>query len=139
MTSLIVRPLSIVDAVDAVEEFFRDTPKFNEYTSSFQHSASIPSYPVSNVKIAHDGSAIFEVAVTGFSKSEVDVYVENNLLTIEANSEKEKEDETQYKYLYKRIAHRDFKVQYRIGSKMDIGGIESLMENGIISIFIPIK
>lgn len=97
-----------------------------------------PRYPVTNFKIGENGTNIIEIAVTGKDKSDMDVSVKNNVLTVSCDGEKKEETEKE-EVIFKKIAERSFFIQYKLSDQMDIKEITSSLKNGILRIEIPLK
>ena len=119
-------------------EFLRDDFDDDRWDSAVKQIA-MPSYPVADVFVTNDGTTIFEVAVTGFAKEDIDINIEDNKLIIEAKSDRHDINEKDYKYISKRIARRNFKSSYKLSSKMDIDKIDVSIADGILTINIPMR
>ncbi len=73
-----------------------------------------------------------DLAIPGFSKEDVTIKTEKDILTIEANKEiKLAEGE---KYLRKGIAQGKFNRTFRLPETIDLGNITANFKNGILSI-----
>lgn len=96
------------------------------------------SYPVSNCYIEEDGSCIIEIAVTGFSKEEIDISLKDNVITIEGKKDKDEKDKKR-KYLFRKLSERSFRVSYELSDKLDTEKINTSLENGLLIIEIPMK
>ena len=90
------------------------------------------TYPATD--IYPDGEdTVIEVACTGFKPSELNVYIDNSKLFIEGTKEKVLQGtETPKDYLVKKIAKRDFKLQYNILKQVEDFVAE--LEHGILKI-----
>ncbi len=73
----------------------------------------IPKYPPYNIKKVDDNKYQLEMALAGFSKTDLDVEVKDNTLTITGNSSGDKEEETN-SFVYKGIAQRAFTRQWAL-------------------------
>lgn len=69
-----------------------------------------------------------EVAVAGYTKDELDVYVEDEVLVVEGN----KEDEKEVDYLYKGIAHRAFRRTWTLHPNLKVASTH--LKDGILTI-----
>ena len=88
------------------------------------------NYPPHNQIKTGDNEYLIQLAVTGFSKSEVHVEVEANVLTIRGES-----TGTEYAsdaYLYRGLATRDFVKEFPLAEHIEVRGAE--MENGMLNI-----
>jgi HSP20 family molecular chaperone IbpA len=98
-----------------------------------------PDYPICNHFVNKEtGENIIEIAVTGFSKNELKVKVKDEYLVVTGNQE-EKIDLGLLKEVYHGIPKRDFEVKFQIPDKLDSEKIASIVENGILKIFVPMK
>jgi HSP20 family molecular chaperone IbpA len=80
----------------------------------------------------------FEVACTGLIKEDVELHIEGDLLVIRYDKNKSiLQDRSNYNYIHRGITRRSFSLGYKIASKFDLSKAEAMMENGLLSIFIP--
>lgn len=96
------------------------------------------SYPVFNQHLTKDGATVYEIAITGFSKEDVSIKVINNELVVKTNK-KENQRKDIVKTFVNKIASRNFEFRSFLSEKMDIDKIECSVENGLLSIAIPLK
>ena len=92
------------------------------------------NYPPYNVLKHDENDYEIQVAVTGFEKSEINVEVEQNTLTVKAEkldvvNEEGKEDEGPA-YLHRGLATRDFTRQFTLAEHMEVTGAE--IKNGML-------
>lgn len=99
---------------------------FNNLNSSYITNSNYPPY---NVVDLGDKKRV-EVALAGFSKEEISVYTERNLLTVEVNK-KSKEEE---KYHYNGIARRNFKRSWTLGDDVRVEDIK--FSDGLLTIYL---
>ena len=98
---------------------------FDEFDRMSNFSES--NYPAYNIiKTAEDKYNI-EIAVAGFSESDIQVDVKNNLMTIEASKQASSND-----YLHRGIASRAFRKQFRIADNMEVDKAE--LKDGMLTI-----
>jgi HSP20 family molecular chaperone IbpA len=89
-----------------------------------------PTYRIST----DDISTTIHIAVPGYSKTSLDVNVENNTLTV-VGTQGNANELTSLKYFTK-----PFKLQWALASgKYDIGGIRTAMLNGILEVTLPLQ
>jgi len=83
-----------------------------------------------------DDVTVIEFALAGFSKEEISVVIEDDLLVISTDS-----DDTADEIVYKHhgIAKRNMITKFTLGSKVDKDNIKSSFENGLLKIELPIK
>lgn len=89
---------------------------------------NIPSYPPYNIKKIDDKKYVIEMAVAGFSKTEIEVEFMDDKLIIRGNA---KEDQAS-NYLFKGIAARNFVRTFALNDQVEIKGA-GLM-NGMLQI-----
>lgn len=119
-------------------------PTFDVLFKDFFDSKS-PFDFFDNVRIGHpvdvyesDNNLIFEVACTGIPKEDVKVEIDNGILRISYEKPKtsEKVNET---YLVKSISKRSFNLGYKVSSKYDLAKANCKMENGLLTVTVPLS
>lgn len=102
---------------------------FNQFDAMFDGSrkAVMPTWPPYNVKKNDDGSYTIELAVAGFSKTDIDVTVEGNKLTVKGESKTSDSN-----YIYKGIADRSFERTFTLADNVVVKGGE--FTNGMLKI-----
>ena len=95
------------------------------------------TFPPINLYMSKSGeSCNFELALTGYKKDWLSVYIDGKNLVIEATVPEEKEDDEK-KYVKRRIKASSFKKTYRIPEGYDVEKTEVSYEDGLLSIYIP--
>lgn len=89
---------------------------------------NIPNYPPYNIKKVDDNRYVIEIAVAGFSKSEIEVEFVDDKLIVKGNA---KDDDTS-DWLYKGIATRNFTRTFALDDKIEIKG--AALVNGMLKI-----
>jgi molecular chaperone IbpA len=95
------------------------SPFFNEL-QSLRNNQKAVSYPPYNIVDEGDGEYRIEVAVAGFSKSEVNVVKEKTTLTVSGT----KEEQTDEKTLHKGIATRDFEQKFMLAEDIEVDKVK---------------
>jgi len=91
---------------------------------------NIPNYPPYNIKKVDDTHYVIELAVAGFSKSEIEIEFADDKLIVKGNA---KEDTTNpYDYLFQGIAARNFTRTFALDDKIEIKG--AALINGMLKI-----
>jgi molecular chaperone IbpA len=96
------------------------------------------NFPPHNIIRYGENTYCLEFALAGFSKKDIEVQVEDNILTItgsnqEDQSEKEVgNDSDQPEYLHRGIASRSFSKSFTLGQDINVKG--GSMENGILQV-----
>jgi molecular chaperone IbpA len=96
-------------------------------------SASVSKYPPYNIKKVNDKKWVIEMAVAGFAKSDIEIQLEGNKLVVKGNGQEDEVEDFEA-YAFKGIANRDFKHEFKIADKVEIGNAE--MVNGMLKIWL---
>ena len=92
-----------------------------------------PSYPPYNIVKSGKNTYDIEVALAGFNKKDINVEVENGMLTIETKqSEKETDKDEDGKVLHKGISKRYFKRSFTIANDVKVKGAE--LKDGLLKV-----
>lgn len=90
-------------------------------------------YPPFNIKKIKPTKFVIEIAVAGFDKSDIDMEVEENVLTVRGTMKNtpriDGEEET---FLHKGISSRDWIRTFQLSDTMEVKGAN--MENGLLVI-----
>jgi molecular chaperone IbpA len=120
-----LRPVSVgFDSIfDNFQSMFDD-----DFISDIQ-----PSYPPYNIVKSGKNTYNIEVALAGFNKKDINVNVEDGLLTIESvKDEAEKEVEDNDGTLYRGISKRMFKRSFTIANDVNVTGAE--LKDGLLRV-----
>ena len=79
----------------------------------------------------------FEVACTGLTKNDVKLDIEDDILKI-SYDKPEDEKELHPGTIHRGLSRKSFNLGYKISSKYDLGKADGKLENGLLTIFIPI-
>ena len=85
------------------------------------------SFPPYNIKKIDDENYEIQIALAGFSKSELDIVVEDGNLVVKGEQDKS-EDE----FLHKGIAERNFTRSWALADEVKVSG--SKLEDGVLTI-----
>ena len=100
------------------------------------HIDSKPNYPV-DIYTTEEG-LIFDIAVVGLDKNHIKIEIDSNMLKI--LHEKDAEIDSDNKdYIHKGIARRAFNLGWKVSPKYNLKKIDAKMENGLLSILVPIE
>jgi len=127
----------------ALSIFNRLRPVSVGFDSIFDHFGSMwdddfisdiqPSYPPYNIVKSGKNTYDIEVALAGFNKKDINVEVENGMLTIESVKDKaEKEVEDNEGTLYRGISKRMFKRSFTIANDVKVKGAE--LKDGLLKV-----
>ena len=86
------------------------------------------NYPPHNVVNGSDGRTILELALAGFSRGDIEVETERNVLTVSAN--KSSKEEKQYQH--KGISQRSFSKNWQMSDDVEVEKVD--FEDGLLTI-----
>ena len=86
-------------------------------------------YPPYNIEVAGDNQYGITLAVAGFTESELDIQVENGVLTVRG---KKSESEKDRNFLYQGIANRSFERKFTLADHVEVTGAD--LSNGLLTI-----
>ena len=127
----------------ALSIFNRLRPVSVGFDSIFDHFGSMfdddfindiqPSYPPYNIVKSGKNTYDIEVALAGFNKKDINVNVEDGMLTIESvKDEAEKEVEDNEGVLHRGISKRMFKRSFTIANDVKVTGAK--LEDGLLRV-----
>jgi molecular chaperone IbpA len=90
---------------------------------------NIPNYPPYNIKKVEDNKYAIEIAVAGFSKSEIEIEFVNDKLIVKGNAE---DDSNALEWLHKGIAARNFTRTFMLNDHVEIKNAS--LVNGMLKI-----
>ena len=92
--------------------------------------------------ILKDEAMVFEIAAVGLEKKDIELQVEDgNCLKVsytKPNIESNNSDLDVGEYIHKGIAKRSFNLGWKISPKFDLTKISATMENGLLTIEVPV-
>jgi molecular chaperone IbpA len=96
-------------------------------------SKNLPSYPPYNIKAVGKDKYVIEMAVAGFAKTDIEVSLQGNKLTVQGSTSEEDTNEVQ-DYIFKGIANRNFSRTFNLADKIEIKDAEIV--NGMLKIWL---
>jgi molecular chaperone IbpA len=107
---------------------------FDRLREASEALPKIPAYPPYNIKKVDDEHFVIEMAVAGFGKTDLDIELKDDTLTVTG-----KHDATDNDYIYQGIANRAFTRQFTLADTVVVKNAE--LVNGLLKIalerFIP--
>lgn len=88
-----------------------------------------PSYPPYNIELTGEDQYRITMAVAGFDRSELNIEVNQNNLTVSANKAPEQEER---QYLHQGIAARNFERRFQLADHVEVRS--ATFENGLLHI-----
>ena len=109
---------------------------FDHFESMFEDDffrAPTVNYPPYNIVKAGKNKYDIEVALAGFNKKDINVNVENGLLTIESKVEEKSNDKDEDgEVIHKGISKRYFKRSFTIADDVEVNGAE--LKDGLLKV-----
>ena len=127
------KALSIFNQLRPLSVGFDDG--FDQFESFFDSDLRIPTinYPPYNIVKTGKNAYDIEVALAGFNKKDIDVSVEDGVLTIESKaSDKDESKDEDGDTIYKGISKRYFKRQFTLSNDVEIKGAE--LKDGLLKV-----
>ena len=127
------KALSIFNQLRPLSVGFDDV--FDTFESFFDSDLRIPTinYPPYNIVKTGKNAYDIEVALAGFNKKDIDVSVEDGVLTIESKaSDKDESKDEDGNTIYKGISKRYFKRQFTLSNDVEIKGAE--LKDGLLKV-----
>ncbi len=85
--------------------------------------------------IENDNEFILELEMPGIEKNNVDIDVENDILTIKSNKDFAEKECT--KCIVQEFALQNYKRSFTLNNSIDVEKINASMENGILTLTLP--
>lgn len=116
-------------------EFFNDVME-----NVFNDEIDTPSFtnPLCNVIEDNEGFKI-EFALPGYSKKQVTIDVDDNVLTVSGKLEESKNDKNELKYTRREFNYGEFKRSFTLPETVDQENIKATFSDGILDVNIPKK
>jgi len=123
--------------------FGRDLQLFDKFFVGFDEQAkkmqkahddltkTIPNYPPYNIKKTADNTYVIEMAVAGFSKSEIEIELEGDKLNIRGNTNES--DSTDH-YIYRGLAARPFTRTFMLNDNVEVKN--AAFVNGMLKVIL---
>jgi molecular chaperone IbpA len=123
-------------------EYFNDISKFSVgFDETLQRltdfgtqmsKTALTNWPPFNIVKNKENSYTIELAVAGFAKQDLDIEMNDGVLTVSGNTRSD-EGETKDNYLFKGIAERSFTRQFSLADNVEIKGAN--LVNGMLKIY----
>lgn len=113
---------------------------FQQWSEPFQTLANTKVADPCNVYTKAGGPLIFEYAVPGRSKSDIDVSVDGNILSVNVNRlTSPDEDDSIEDYLVRKIRFGAINHKWKINATFDLDQAQVSLKNGLLTVQIPWK
>ena len=104
---------------------------FDQIERTFANSRGNDNYPPHNVVKLDDSHFVVGVAVAGFKQDEINVELQDGVLTVKGEKAKAEEDKKP-EYLHKGISARNFTRTFTLAENVEVRG--ATVENGILAV-----
>ncbi|MGZ6523191.1 MAG: Hsp20/alpha crystallin family protein, partial [Bacteroidia bacterium] len=118
----------------ALSDFF-DNEKF--FSDRWFEKGPGQSLPAVNIKENNQGFDV-ELAVPGFNKTDFNINVEDNFLTISAEKQEEKNEEKKH-FTRREFSYNSFSRSFMLPKNVDADKIDAKYNDGILKLSIPKK
>jgi molecular chaperone IbpA len=102
---------------------------FNDFENRFGNQLK-DNYPPYNIVKHNEDTYEIEIAVTGFSKGEVTVEIDQSQLIVKGV--RSKDSDVTAEFLHRGLAFRDFTRSWTLAEHMEVG--EGTIKNGVLTI-----
>lgn len=99
--------------------------------AAFQTEKSSNGYPPYNIEVIEENNYAITVAVAGFKESELDINVENGVLTVQAKKLAKTETKT---YIHQGIAKRSFERKFNLADHIEV--VNANLEDGLLTVYL---
>lgn len=117
----------------AIMKYQRHYNDLDGFIDSLFTGVKIP--PV-DIKETASGYAI-SAEIPGYKENEINLYVENHVLTLEGKKEEKKDEKDGKKYLVRERVVRDFKRSFTLPEDADEEKVSASFKNGVLEIDLP--
>lgn len=112
---------------------YRSTIGFDRFgsllNSALRNDQGSAGYPPYNIEVTDEDRYAVTLAVAGFDRDELDIQVENGVLTVRGSKDGESDNR---QFLYQGIATRNFERKFSLADHVEVRG--AIMKNGLLSI-----
>lgn len=118
----------------SLSPLFRRSIGFDRLSDLFDFAlqSETPNYPHYNIEKTGDNSYRISVATAGFNKDQLEINLENQVLTISGKVTEEEKNDTDKEYLYKGISSRSFTLSLRLDEHVEVQQAD--YTNGLLTI-----
>ncbi|MCH2189299.1 MAG: Hsp20 family protein [Gammaproteobacteria bacterium] len=97
--------------------------------AAFQTEKTSASYPPYNIEVVAENQYSITLALAGFNEEELDIQVENGVLTVNGKKESAKEPKN---FLHQGIANRSFERKFNLADHIEV--VDAELVNGLLTI-----
>lgn len=112
---------------------YRSSVGFDRFGSILDHAlsteGSVNGYPPYDIEVIDENQYVISLAVAGLKENDLNINVENGILTIRGERKQSKEEKH---YLHQGIAHRSFERKFNLADYVEVTSAD--LENGLLTI-----
>ena len=97
--------------------------------AAFQTEKTSSGYPPYNIEVVEENNYAITIAVAGFKESELDIQVENGVLTVQGKKQVDGQAKT---FLHQGIANRSFERKFNLADHIEVVGAG--LQDGLLTI-----
>lgn len=94
---------------------------------------NIPNYPPYNIKKVDDNKYVIEMALAGFTKTDIEIELNGDTLAIKNSTASDDKDSVD-NFMFKGISNRAFTRAFTLGDNIEVQNAEML--NGMLRVFL---
>ena len=132
--------ISSIRRIDPVTEMQRMSEMFDRLFGSNAYGAraiaSANEYTIPLDVVEKEDKIVIRASVPGISPDDLDISIENNVLTITGESKHEEESENDKVYV-RECSYGSFKRSIRLPENLDIDHVDAEFSNGFVSVSLP--
>lgn len=98
--------------------------------AAFQTEKTSNGYPPYNIEVIEENNYAITIAVAGFKEAELDIQVENGVLTVQGK--KQASDDAPKSFLHQGIANRSFERKFNLADHIEV--VSANLEDGLLSV-----
>jgi HSP20 family protein len=144
MTRLVLRPFG-TNVLNSRDNFISTFDKVfdeiarNSFPDIYQNLGVEPfgkaAYPKVNV-ISENDSVVIEAELAGYKKDEIDISVQDGVLTISGKASQHTEQTDKAVYLLRELKRSAFSRSFKLGDQLDVSDVDAKFNNGLLTITI---
>lgn len=112
---------------------YRSSVGFDRFGSlldaAFQTEKTSTGYPPYNIEVVEENNYAITVAVAGFKEAELDIQVENGVLTVRGKKQTDKKTSN---FLHQGIATRSFERKFNLADHVEVKGAD--LQDGLLTL-----
>lgn len=118
------------------EDFFTSKPTLHKF---FNVAKDKSNYPKCDVHLLENGNLMFEAAVPGMKKEDINVELDNNILVISGKTQKAR-SANEENYFIKELKRSSFSRKFEIQEPINTNeNVHAELKNGILYVIIPME